>query len=118
MLAPAPFSGVYAMLYAFFGANGALDREAMRTQTRACLANGAHGIACLGLATEGDKLSLAERHRVLQWAVEDIAGVVPLAVTVADPNIGDQIAFARAAKTAGADWVILQPPPEIGRAHV
>jgi len=117
MLTPAPFSGVYAMLYAFFGADGTLDREAMRSQTRACLANGAHGIACLGLATEVDKLSLAERHQLLQWAVEDIAGVVPLAVTVADPTIGDQIAFARTAKAAGADWVILQPPPARGLAE-
>ncbi|MHA1564402.1 MAG: dihydrodipicolinate synthase family protein [Alphaproteobacteria bacterium] len=114
MLAPAPFSGVYAMLYAFYGADGKLDREAMRTQTRACLANGAHGIACLGLATEVDKLSQAERHQLLEWAAEDIAGVVPLAVTIADPTIGDQIAFAHAAKAAGADWVILQPPPARG----
>ncbi len=117
MLAPAPFSGVYAMLYAFFDAAGALDRDAMRTQTRACLANGAHGIACLGLATEVDKLSLAERHQVLEWVIEDVAGVVPVAVTVADATIGDQVAFAGAAKAAGADWVILQPPPARGLAE-
>ena len=38
-------------------------------------------------------------------------GKLPLAVTVAEPSVAGQIAFVRAAAAAGADWVILQPPP-------
>ena len=51
------FRGVYPMLYAFFGALGRLDRGAMRAQVDYCVANGAHGIAALGLGTEVKKLS-------------------------------------------------------------
>jgi 4-hydroxy-tetrahydrodipicolinate synthase len=75
-----------------------------------CIAAQAHGIAVLGLATEVGKLSVEERHRLMGWAAEDIAGRRPLAVTVAGPTVADQVAFLRAAEAAGAAWAILQPP--------
>ena len=46
-----------------------------------------------------------------------LAGRLPLAVTVAEPSVHGQAAFARAAKDAGADWVILQPPPVAGMSE-
>ena len=68
------FEGIYPILYAFFDREGRLDREAMRRQTDACVRNGAHGIAALGLATEVGKLSLVERHTVMEWLLADVAG--------------------------------------------
>jgi len=108
------FRGVYPMLYSFFGADGRLDRHAMRRQIEGCLAAGVHGIAILGIASEVAKLSGAERLRLLAWVASDLAGRAPLAVTVAEPNLPEQIAFARAAQSAGAAWLILQPPPVRG----
>ena len=108
------FRGIYPILYAFFDESDRLDRAAMRRQVEACVRHGAHGIAILGLATEVGKLSLAERRQLVDWAAEDIAGRVPLAVTVAEPSVGAQVDFVRAAKAAGAAWVILQPPPARG----
>jgi 4-hydroxy-tetrahydrodipicolinate synthase len=107
---PQHLRGIYAMLYAFFNGKGGLDRDAMRRQVEHCIAAGAHGIAVLGLATEVNKLSLDERHRLLAWAAEDVAGRRPLAVTVAGATVADQAAFVRSAEAAGAAWVILQPP--------
>ena len=104
------FRGIYPMLYAFFRRDGRLDREAMRLQVEACIAAGAHGMAALGLATEVDKLSLAERHQILEWVVADVAGRVPVAITVFGNTAAEQIDFVTAAAQAGADWVILQPP--------
>jgi len=60
------------MLYAFFGADGGLDRDAMRRQVHACVANGAHGLAVLGLATEVAKLSGSERHQMVEWGAKTI----------------------------------------------
>ena len=62
------FHGIYPMLYAFFGADGELDRQAMRRQTEAAIGAGAHGIAVGGLCTEANKLSTAERRRLIEWA--------------------------------------------------
>jgi 2-keto-3-deoxy-L-arabinonate dehydratase len=104
------FSGIYPMLYAFYDKRGGLDREAIRAQVRFCLASGAHGIACLGLGTEVSALSTSERLDVMAWAAEDIAGEIPLAVTITGRTINEQIAQAKAAEDCGAKWLVLQPP--------
>ena len=102
--------GIHPIVYAFFDAAGRLDRGLMRRQVAACLAGGAHGLACLGLATEVGKLSEAERHAVLEVVAEAVGGRVPLGVTVFGRTVEEQVGFVRAAATAGASWVILQPP--------
>ena len=108
------FQGIYPILYAFFDAAGRLDREAMRVQVEHCIAVGSHGIAVLGLVTEVNKLDVNERRALVDLVGELIAGRVPYAVTIGEPSIPGQIEFARAARKAGADWVILQPPAARG----
>ena len=111
------FHGIYPILYAFFDRQGALLREPLVAQVEASIRHGAQGIAVLGLATETNKLDAGERRQVLAWTAEAVAGRVPLAVTVAEPSVHGQAAFVRAAKEAGADWVILQPPPVTGMSE-
>ena len=106
----AALGGIYPIVYAFFSERGGLDQRLMRRQVRACLAGGAHGIACLGLATEVGKLSPVERREVLALVASEVAGAVPLAVTVFGATVEAQLAFIDAAAAAGAAWVILQPP--------
>ena len=110
MSGAAAFRGVYPMIYALFGPDGALDREAMRRQVEHCVASGAHGVAALGLGTEVSKLTPDERLSVMTWAADDLRGRLPLAVTVFGGTPVEQIAFVEAAAERGADWVILQPP--------
>ena len=109
-----PFRGIYPILYAYFGQDGRLDEAAMRRQIRCCLAAGAHGLAVLGLATEVNKLSPTEKRDIVRWSAEEIGGRVPLAVTVAEATVEDAVAFVLEAKSLGADWCILQPPPVRG----
>ena len=82
----------------------------MKQQIEACVAAGAHGIALLGLITEVSKLTPAERRCLIEWVAEDLAGRLPLAVTIAGRTSEEQIELARFAQTHGADWLILQPP--------
>ena len=102
--------GTYPMLYAFYGADGRLRREAFDRQIAAAVAAGADGIAVLGLGTEVFKLSLAERRQVVDWVLAETAGRLPVAVTIADGNMPDMADAARHAEQAGAAWLILQPP--------
>ena len=104
------FHGIHAILYALFDAQERLDRDAMRRQVQVCLAAGVHGMAALGLATEVGKLSEAERRCIMDWAAEDTAGRVPLALTICGASVAEQTAQVRHAEGVGADWVILQPP--------
>ena len=105
------FFGVYPMVYALFDKKGKLAREPMRRQIRSMLKHKVHGIGVLGLASEVNKLSTAERRTLMEWVAEDIDGKVPLAVTVAETSIPGQIEFVKAAAAVGAGWAILQPPP-------
>jgi 4-hydroxy-tetrahydrodipicolinate synthase len=104
-----PLSGIVPILYAFFGPDGSLDRAAMRHQAQAVRAAGATAIALLGLATEVDKLSAAERRQLIDWAAED-AGGLPLVVTINGASVDEQVELASYAERAGAQWLILQPP--------
>lgn len=105
------FFGVYPMVYALFNERGSLAREPMRRQVQSMLKHRVHGIGVLGLASEVNKLSTAERRQLMEWVAEDIGGQVPLAVTVAETSTDGQIEFVKAAAAVGAKWVILQPPP-------
>tara|TARA_X000000950_G_scaffold199707_2_gene240448 strand:+ start:13884 stop:14780 length:897 start_codon:yes stop_codon:yes gene_type:complete len=104
------FSGIWPILYSFFGEDGNLDRAAMRCQVQACLTQNIQGLAVLGLATEVHKLTSDEQLKILKWAVEDLQGKLPLAVTVSGPDASAQLQFAKKASYLGASWLILQPP--------
>ena len=104
------FSGIWPVLYSFFREDGNLDRTAMRYQVQSCLAQNIQGLAVLGLATEVHKLSSDEQCTILEWALEDLQGRLPLAVTVSGPDASTQLKFAQKASDLGASWLILQPP--------
>lgn len=107
----AAYSGIYPVLYAFFDEHDRIDCEAMAKQVDYCIRNGAHGVAVLGLVTEVHKMNVNERLALVEMVGGMIGGRVPYAVTVGEPNLRGQIDFAQAAACAGADWVVLQPPP-------
>lgn len=102
--------GIFPMLYAFFDERGELDREAFRRQVEVCIGGGAHGIALLGLITEVSALTVGERETLICWAAEDIAGRVPLMATIAGGSLDEVRSLALAAETAGANYLIVQPP--------
>lgn len=113
----AAWSGIYPILYAFWDKQGAIDEAAMQVQVEHCIACGAHGIAVLGLVSEVHKMDVNERLHMMEMVGAMIAGRVAYAVTIGEPSLAGQIAFSKAATKAGADWVILQPPPIKGTSQ-
>ena len=105
------------MLYAFFDRDERLDPGAMRRQVDALIRRGVHGISVLGLASEVNKMNATERRALLDCVADAVNGRVPLSVTIGEPSVPGQIEFARAAKAAGAAWVILQTPPVRGASE-
>lgn len=110
-----PPAGMWPVLYAYFDAQKRLDREAMRRQVDATIAAGASGMVVLGLATEVNRLSLEEKHSVIDWAATDIQSRVPLAVTITGDTVDAQLALADYAAQRGATGLILQPPSTRGQ---
>jgi 4-hydroxy-tetrahydrodipicolinate synthase len=103
-------TGVHAVLYALFDRAEAIDHGPMAAQVDYCIQRGCHGITVLGLATEVLKLSFQERASLIATVGRANAGRLPLSVTIAGNSVAEQIALARHAADAGADWLILQPP--------
>lgn len=103
-------AGIVPILYAFFDANGELCRESMRRQTEAVVASGAPALAILGLATEVNKLTPEEQRKIIDWTAEDVAGKIPLIVTINGASVAAQNAMARHAEKSGAAHLIFQPP--------
>ena len=52
--------GIIPILYTFFNKNNSIDEELMKDQISLIIKQKSNGIACLGLATEVNKLSLKE----------------------------------------------------------
>lgn len=109
--------GIYPMLYAFFDADGALDRAAMARQVDGVLRAGVHGVAVGGLATETNKLSTVERRQLVEWVAADVAGQLPISVTIAETSVAGQREMAGFAAEQGAAWLVLQPPPVRGASE-
>ena len=55
---------------------GVLDRTEMHAQVDACVANGAHGLAVPGLATEVAKLTGRERYLLVEWVAQALSAIV------------------------------------------
>ena len=96
------YGGVHAVLYALFDRDEQLDRQLMRVQVNMCVDAGVAGLTVLGLATEVAKLTESERMQVVRWAAEDIAGRVPLSVTIYGNSLAEQADLLRCAEQCGA----------------
>jgi len=103
-------AGIHCVLYAMFERNERIDDGLMRAQLEAVLAARVDGVTILGLATEANKLSAAERIGLMRRVASDLRGRAPLSVTISGNSVAEQVAQLEAAQDCGADWLILQPP--------
>ena len=97
------------MTYCFFNKNNSIDMHAMRDQISLITRLGSHGIACLGLATEVNKLNLSEKKKI----IELVAGVsndrLPIVVTISGNNINEYKKLIEVAQFYNARWIVFQP---------
>jgi 4-hydroxy-tetrahydrodipicolinate synthase len=93
-----------------FTADGALDEAGCRAIVRYNLAAGAHGIVTLGHASEFASLSDRERERVIDLTIDEVGGRVPVIIGTAGTSTEVAIQFARYARDAGADGLMVMPP--------
>lgn len=102
--------GVYAIPPTPFDQTGALDEESLRKVVSFCVTSGAHGVVTPVNASEFTTLMDGERRRVVEVAVEVIAGRVPLVVGVTGTSVEHAVALADHARRTGASAVIAMPP--------
>jgi len=93
-----------------FADNGALNEGALAGHGKALLADGAAGLAILGTTSEGNSLTVAERHRAIDACLEVGIPAARLMPGTGSCALGDAAALTRHAGDVGAAGALLLPP--------
>jgi 4-hydroxy-tetrahydrodipicolinate synthase len=102
--------GILPVTATAFTADGALDEAGCRAVVRYNLTVGVHGIVALGHASEFASLSDRERERVIDLTIDEVGGRVPVIIGTAGTSTEVAVSFARYARDAGADALMVMPP--------
>jgi len=101
--------GIFPIVYSFFNKNNTLDKKIIEEQIQSILDVGSHGIACLGLATEVNKLSFSEKKTIIELIADNCNDKIPIAVTIQAHTFDEHVKLIEVARFNQASWIILQP---------
>jgi len=102
--------GCIPILVTPFADDGSLDLPSLAREIDWVIAEGAAGVACLAIASEGYKLTEEERDAVVQTTVNHVAGRVPVVASADGPGEEPALDRARRAARLGADVLMVLPP--------
>jgi 4-hydroxy-tetrahydrodipicolinate synthase len=103
------WSGVFPAATTQFKTDLSIDIDASQQVLDALVRDGVHGLVVLGTCGENNSLEADEKRRVLQAAVEVVAGRVPIIVGVSELTTPRAAAFAKDAESIGADALMVLP---------
>lgn len=110
MAASVALRGCIPILVTPFTEEGALDLAGLKREIDWVLNEGASGVACLAIASEGYKLTEEERDTVLRVTVAHVKGRVPVVASADGPGEEPAVDRARRAARLGADALMVLPP--------
>jgi 4-hydroxy-tetrahydrodipicolinate synthase len=106
----ASMNGIFNILVTPFDSDGEVDEASLRELVEFQLAAGVTGLTIVAILGEGQKLSDAEWHLVVDTVIEQVKSRVPVVVTVTHPSTKIVVDRARKAAEAGASGVMAAPP--------
>jgi len=104
------WKGVMPAVTTKFNADDSLDLEMFRTNIRAQLEAGVHGIILGGTLGEASTLTEGEKRTLVRETVKLVEGRVPVIINIAGQSTLSAVAMARIAKEDGASGLMLLPP--------
>jgi len=104
-----PLHGCIPILITPFADDGSLDLESLEREIEWILAEGASGVACVAIASEGYKLTETERDAVIATTVRRVDGRVPVVASADGPGEEPAIDRARRVAALGADALMVLP---------
>lgn len=107
---PAPLSGCIPILCTPFREDGALDLPSLAREIEYVIGEGASGVAALAIASEGYKLTEAERDTVAEAVVATVAGRVPVVLSADGAGTKPALDRARRAVARSANALMVLPP--------
>ncbi|WP_133650962.1 4-hydroxy-tetrahydrodipicolinate synthase [Paraburkholderia flava] len=110
MLSAQHLSGVLPAIPTPVHADDTIDVDATRTLMRYLLKQGIDGVVPLGGTGEYGALARAERIRMAELVVDEVAGAVPVIPGVLDPGYHDALQAGKEFAAAGADGLLVLTP--------
>ena len=104
-------TGIFNILATPFHADYAVDFDSLARLTRFQMEAGAQGLTILGVMGEAAKLSVEERRAVMDTVAATVEGAIPIVVGASHSELETCINLSVAAFAAGADGVMIAPPP-------
>lgn len=106
-------SGIITALATPFTEAGAVDFDAWSRLIAQQLEGGVHGLVVAGSTGEANALDDSEYDALLQAAVRQVAGRVPMLAGTGTSNTAKTIALTRRAMQSGADAALVVTPPYV-----
>jgi 4-hydroxy-tetrahydrodipicolinate synthase len=103
------WQGVYPAATTQFKEDLAIDLAQTQRVVDNLVKDGVHGIIAMGTVGENNSLDAAEKQTVLRAVTEVVAGRVPVITGVSEFDTRRAVAFAKDAKKAGADGLMVLP---------
>lgn len=114
---PIQWTGVYPALTTKFTGDDALDLPLFEKNLAAQLKAGVSGVILGGSLGEASVLTVAEKERLVKFAVEKIQNRVPVVLNIAEGATREAIQQAALAKAWGANGLMLLPPMRYKSDH-
>ena len=90
--------------------NGRVDYDAYAGLVEFQVRNGSHGILVNGTTSEPASLTVEERNRIVDVAIEACAGKLPIVAATGSQNLHETSALTEHAEKAGADAILIVTP--------
>ena len=105
------FEGIYTPVITPYHNDFSLNQDALEATINRLIEAGVHGLIIAGITGEYYAQSTDERVEMMSVAHEIIAGRRPMIVGTGAIRTEDSILYAKAAKKAGADALLIATPP-------
>jgi dihydrodipicolinate synthase/N-acetylneuraminate lyase len=114
---PIAWKGVMPALTTKFTAKDELDLKLFEKNLKFQLASGVDAIILGGSLGEASVLTNEEKERLVKFAVESVAGKVPVILNIAEGSTRDALQQAAYAKEWGAEGLMILPPMRYKADH-
>jgi 4-hydroxy-tetrahydrodipicolinate synthase len=104
------WQGVYPALTTPFTESDSIDYQMFEQNLRAQLDAGVDGVVLGGTLGEASSLLNEEKYDLVRFAVEKVAGRVPVVMNIAEQTTRAAVAAAHEAERCGANGLMLLPP--------
>ncbi len=111
------WTGVFPALTTKFTVNDELDLALFEKNLATQLSSGVNGIILGGTLGEASVLTVEEKEKLVKFAVEKIAGRVPVVLNIAEGSTREALKQAANAKIWGAKGLMMLPPMRYKSDH-